>query len=55
MNACRVLYVERQTLEIAVYPDAQVVVKAPAGTGPDAMQLYFHGHGCGFLSFAFGR
>jgi len=37
--AYRVLYSERQTLEIAVYPDAQVVVKAPTGTGPDAIQL----------------
>jgi hypothetical protein len=30
--AFRILYVERKTLEIAVYPDSAVIVKAPLGT-----------------------
>ena len=33
-----VLYVDRKTLETAVHPDAQVMVKAPKGTTPKAIQ-----------------
>ena len=29
-----VLYVDRKTLDIAVHPDAQVIVKAPKGATP---------------------
>lgn len=36
--AFTVLYVDRKTLEIAVHPDAQVIVKAPKGTNPKAIQ-----------------
>jgi hypothetical protein len=34
-----VLYVARKTLEIAVHPDANVIVKAPKGTTPKAIQV----------------
>lgn len=33
-----VLYVDRKTLEIAVHPDGRVVVKAPTGITPVAVQ-----------------
>lgn len=34
----RVKYENRKTLEIAVHPDARVVVKAPRGTKPEAVE-----------------
>ena len=33
-----VAYVDRKTMEIAVHPDGKVVVKAPIGTTPAAVQ-----------------
>lgn len=37
--AFEVLFVDRKTLEIAVYPDSRVVVKAPRGTSRDAIEV----------------
>lgn len=33
-----VRYADRKTLEIAVHPDARVIVKAPRGTNPLAIE-----------------
>jgi predicted metal-dependent hydrolase len=34
-----VLFVKRRTMEIAVHPDANVIVKAPIGTQPEAIKI----------------
>lgn len=40
-----VLHVGRKTMEIAVHPDGRVIVKAPIGTGKDAIEARVMKHG----------
>jgi predicted metal-dependent hydrolase len=39
-----VLYVNRKTMEIAVYPDSRIIIKAPIGTDPYEIDSRLSGH-----------